>query len=342
MANADKALLRLALGMGIAVLIAWGLKLTPEYLVCAGAVAVPCIPGPPIPFLKGAVMAAVIAVLLMAGVLMVPLLQMQPVTGVLLTCALLYAVIYAGARSANPLTLWQIVAIVVIPVAGVSSQELAIVFAKGLGLALGLGFLVNAVSHALFPDAPVPGQAAAARPGASKEVASWHALQATVVVMPAFLLALTNPTFYLSIILKTVTIGQQANTTTARTAGRELVGSTLVGAFLATAVWFGLQMRPNLWMLVLWMVAATFWAGARMFRVKPSSEPPSFWFNVLITLLMLLGPAIEDSANGKDVYLASAVRVSLFLLVALYAWATVWALERWRASRSRSLLPEQR
>ncbi|MGZ8237022.1 MAG: hypothetical protein ACXW00_02645 [Methylobacter sp.] len=48
----------------------------------------------------------------------------------------------------------------------------------------------------------------------------------------------------------------------------------------------------------------------------------------------MLGPAIEDSANGKDVFKASASRICLFVGVALYAWGMVWVLERWRASRS--------
>ena len=49
-----------------------------------------------------------------------------------------------------------------------------------------------------------------------------------------------------------------------------------------------------------------------------------------MTMLILLGPAIEDSASGKDVLEASAMRAALFVAVALYAWATVWALEHWR------------
>jgi hypothetical protein len=56
----------------------------------------------------------------------------------------------------------------------------------------------------------------------------------------------------------------------------------------------------------------------------------------LSLLAVLVGPAIEDSANGKSVLQASVVRTSLFVAVALYAWATVWALELWRESRSRS------
>jgi len=57
--------------------------------------------------------------------------------------------------------------------------------------------------------------------------------------------------------------------------------------------------------------------------------PPSFWSNALVTMLILLGHAIEDSAVGKDVFSASAIRAGLFVGVALYAWGTVWALERW-------------
>ena len=107
-----------------------------------------------------------------------------------------------------------------------------------------------------------------------------------------------------------------------------------MGGWLAALVWIGLSLWPNLWMLILWMVAAALWTGARLFGVKVTVFPPSFWSNALITMLILLGPAIEDSANGKDVFKASATRICLFVGVALYAWGMVWALERWRASRS--------
>ena len=339
MHRADKAVLRLGVGLGLAVLIAYGLALKGAFVVCAGTVLVLCIPGPPIPFVKGVVMAAVIAVLLVAGVLMVPILQNYRVTGLLLTGALLYAVFFAGARSANPLTIFLVFAITLIPVAGVVDQRLAIVLGQAVGIGLGVGFLVNGVSHALFPDAPMPGPAAPARASVSPDAASWSALQATLVVMPVFVLALTNPAVYLAAIMKTVTLSQQAGSTNAQSAGRELVGSTLMGALMAMVVWFGLSMQPNLWMLMLWIVAAALWTGVRLFRVKPTSEPPSFWLNVLITMFILLGPAIEDAAVGKDVYKASATRVALFVAVALYAWATVWAFERWRASRSGLLSP---
>jgi hypothetical protein len=103
------------------------------------------------------------------------------------------------------------------------------------------------------------------------------------------------------------------------------------------------MLRPNLWMLTLWMAAAALWAGTRLFRVRPNTLPPSFWVQSLVTMLLLLGPAIEDSggSGGKDVLKASAMRVALFIGVALYAWATVWVLEHWRATRSDALFYRQ-
>jgi hypothetical protein len=105
-------------------------------------------------------------------------------------------------------------------------------------------------------------------------------------------------------------------------------------------VWGGLSLHPNLWMFALWTAAVSLWIGVRLFRLKATLFPPSYWLNALMTLFFVLGPAIQDSANGADVYVAAAMRVGLFVLIALYASAMVWVFERWRVSKSRSLLPE--
>ena len=341
MQNADKAVLRLGLGMGLSVAIAWGVALEAAFMAPVMTLMLLAKPGPPIPLVKGVVLGLVIAALLLAGVLTVPLLEHYPVTGVLLTGALFYAVSYTGARKANPLTLFMHVALVFIPVAGVADQAATTVLARTVGIALVIGVLASAISHALFPDAPGPAKVAAAPAGASPEAAGWIALQARLVVMPVFMLALINPAMFLQCVMKTVGLGQQAGATNARTAARELVGSTLVGAVLAMVVWGGLSLRPNLWMFALWTAAVSLWVGVRLFRVKATSFPPSYWLNALMTMFFVLGPAIADSANGADVYVAAAMRVGLFVLIALYASAMVWVLERWRASRSRSLLPER-
>lgn len=333
MSRAEKAVLRLSIGLGLAVLVAYGWALKAPYAVCVVAVLILCKPGPPIPLFKGIAFALVVAALMTAGVLVVPILENYALAGVLLTAALLYAVFYSGARHANPLTTILAMAITLIPVVGVVAQALAFQIGVTLAVGLGIGVLVSGASHALFPDLPLPGGNRATPEPPSREAARWVALRAIVVVMPVFVLALTNPSLYVAAIMKSVALGQQAGAASTRSVGRELVGSTLMGAGMAGCLWSGLSLRPNLWMLMLWMAAAALWTGVRLFRVRPGALPPSFWVQSLVTMLLLLGPAIEDSAGGKDVLKASAVRVSLFVAVALYAWATMWTLERWRRTR---------
>ena len=183
--------------MGLAVAIAWGAGLEAAFMAPVMTLVLLAKPGPPIPLVKGVVLGLVVAALLLAGVLTVPILEHYPVIGVVLTGALFYAVSYTSARKANPLTLFMHVALVFIPVAGVADQAATTVLARTTGVALVIGVLASAISHALFPDAPGPAKAAAAPAGASPEAAGWIALQAWVVVMPVFLLALINPAMLL-------------------------------------------------------------------------------------------------------------------------------------------------
>jgi hypothetical protein len=335
MHRSDKAVLRLTTGLGVAVFVAYGLALQAPFVVCIMAVLVLCKPGPPLPMVKAVVVAVVFAGLVAAGVLMVPLLEHYAAAGLLMTAVVLFVLFYVGRLRANPLTTVLVLAFTLIPVAGVLEQ--ALIAALSLTLAIGVlvGAVVSAASSAVFPDRAAPASlTVAARP--DRASASWIAWRGTLIVMPVFVLALTNPSFYLAAIMKTVALGQQAGDTDARHAGRELVGSTLMGALIALAVWLGLSLWPSLWMLMLWLMAAALWAGSALFGARRTRLRPSFWSNALITALILLGPAIEDSASGKSVLEGAAMRVSLFVGVALYAWATVYALERWRALRQQT------
>jgi hypothetical protein len=339
MHRADKAALRVTLGLGAATALAYGFALRLPFVVCVMATLVLCKPGPPLPLAKGAIGALFLAGLMAAGMLMVPVLEHQAFTGLLITAVILYLVFYGGLRRSQPLTPVLLLAFALLPVAGVAEQALVGALIIGISLGLVVGTLVNSFSHALFPDRIVARGKAPVAPRPDQETAAWIALRGTLIVMPVFVLALTNPSLYIAAIMKTVTLGQQASHTNARNAGRELVGSTLAGALVAACVWVGLSVWASLWMLVLWLMAAALVCASAMFGVRRSAMPPSFWANALVTALILLGPAIEDSANGKNPLQASVVRTCLFIVVACYAWATVWILERWRASRARSSHP---
>jgi hypothetical protein len=339
MTRADKAVLRVTLGLGAATLVAYGLGLELPFVVCLMATVVLCRPGPPLPLAKGAVIALVFGTMLTAGVLMVPVLEHYAVTGLLLTATVLFTVFYVSLRGGHPLTTVLLLAFVLIPVAGVAEQALVGQLSLTLAIGIAVGTLVNALSHALFPDEPAGVDGPPPPPRAGHATAAWIAMRGTLIVMPVFVLALTNPSLYFAAIMKTVTLGQQATQATAGSAGRELVGSTLAGAAIAATLWFGLSLWPSLWMLTLWLMAAAIGCASAMFGVRRTTVAPSYWVNALITALILLGPAIEDSASGKSVLQASVMRTSLFVAVAVYAWITVWALERWRMSLRRRSIP---
>jgi hypothetical protein len=332
----DKAVYRLAIALGVAVLIAYGFALSLPFVACVMSVLVVSKPGPPQSLTKGTIGALVLAALLGTGLLMVPLLEHYAASGVLLTALIFYFVMERGLLRSSPVTMLLVMAFVLIPVAGVAEQALVGVLTIALATGIVLGTLVNLLSHGLFPDPPRRKDERPVAAAITHGQARWTALRATVIVMPVFVLALTDPSSYLAAIMKTVTLSQQAGETDARNAGRELVGSTFAGAAMGLVVWLGLSLLPNLWMLTLWMTAMAFWTGMRLYGVRRSSVRPTFWANALVTALILLGPAIEDSANGKSVIAASATRLALFLLVAFYAWGAIWLLERLRQRLSRT------
>jgi len=219
------------------------------------------------------------------------------------------------------------------PVAGVFEQSLIGMLSLTLAVGVAIGVLVGAVPNVFFPE---PDTAAAGRgaPSPGQELAAWIALRAALIVMPVCVLALNNPGAWLAALMKTVAIAQQAGETAARSAGRELVGSTLMGAVLASLPWLGLSMWPSQWMLALWLCLAALWTGSAMTGARRSRFGPSFRSNTLITAPSLLGPAIEDSASGKRVLEGSATRPCLFVGIACYAWANIWCLERWPGTRA--------
>jgi hypothetical protein len=324
---------RLALGTGLAVLVAYGLDLTVPFVAVIIALILLMKPGPPLPPAKGLVLAVLVAMIVSGGILIVPLLDKMPYASILLVALLLYHLFYWGQKTGHPLVTILVIAITLIPVAGLSSQPFALGIATALGTGLLTGVFVSLISSAFFPEPPDAPKPVASRSALSKPPAHWIAWRGTLIVVPVFILALTNPTLYLPAILKAVSLGQQASTLDTRRVGSELVQSTLLGVAAAVLFWAGMRICPTLWMFILWSMLFAVWFGKRLFGVIASRYSRGFWQDGLITMFILLGPMLQDSANAPDLLFKLAMRVMLFIAVALYAWLMVWLLENWRARR---------
>jgi hypothetical protein len=87
-------------------------------------------------------------------------------------------------------------------------------------------------------------------------------------------------------------------------------------------------------MFFLWMLAFGLYFAGKLYQVIATRLPASFWQNTCVTMLILVGPAVEDSATGKDVEAAFVTRMMLFVAVTLYACFAVYVLERFRSRRA--------
>ncbi|PRA45329.1 MULTISPECIES: DUF2955 domain-containing protein [Pseudomonas] len=324
--------LRLASGTALCLATSFGLGLPIPFLAPVLAVLLLTALNQPLK-LKAGIGLALIAMLTTGiGLLLIPLLRYYAFSAVLLVGVGLFVVFRMGLRGANNLIVtFLIIGLTMISAAGVADFGLAVMVINALVRGLFLAVLMVGVSHWLFPEpgnAPTP--AAAALLSASE--VTRIALRATLIVLPAFLLALLDPASYLPIILKAVSLGQQSSTTGTRHAGRELLGSTLLGGLLAVLFWGALSLFVHLWMFFLWMLLFGLWVGRKLYRLTPTRLSPGFWLNTLVTMIILLGQSVQDSAAGKDVQTAFAVRMGLFILVTLYACLMVQVLDQ-RSSR---------
>ena len=327
----DQRALRLATGTALCLAISFAAGLPIPFISPVLAVLLLTALNRALTLKAGLVLALVAVLTTGVGLVLIPVLRYYPFPGVLIVGTCLFLVFRFGIRGGNALIVtFLVIGLTMISAAGVAEFDLAAAVIGALVKGLLLAIAVVAVSHALFPEpANLPSPPVAPVP--SPEESARVALRATLIVMPTFLLALIDPASYLPIILKAVGLGQQSSTTNARHAGRELVGSTLLGGLLAVLFWCALSLFVHVWMFFLWMLLFGLVLARKLYALSRTRFSPGFWVNTLITLIILLGQSVQDSAAGKDVYTAFAVRMSLFIVVTLYAVLMVHLLEQRKA-----------
>lgn len=335
MSVAARRVFRLGLVLALSLAFGYGLPLPLPFLAPLFALLLTAAPAQPMGIKGLAGLVLVVLITLGIGLLLIPVLTQYPLSGVLLVAVGLYLSAYITIHLGKALvgTLLT-VGVTLISAAGTLSYLLAVTVIQSLVLGIAVAIFCQWIVYPWFPEDSVPPKRGKPEtPGAAQS--NWYALRSTLIVLPAYLLVLTNPPMYLAIIMKAVSLAQQGTLVKAKDAGRELLGSTFLGGCFAVVFWFALDLVTNLWMFSLWMLLVGVYFAAMLYQVFPSRYPGSFWLNTALTMLILLGPAVEDSANGKDVYAAFLVRMGLFVAVTLYAWLAIEFLEHLRDRRRR-------
>lgn len=324
--------LRLAWGAAMSLAASFGIGLPVPVLAPVLCVLLLAMRNTALPLRMAPALALLVLLSCGSGLLLIPLLRHAPLSGVLLVAVGLLLVFRWALRGGNALLAnLLVIGLTMIAAAGTSDFTLALSVVEAMAKGMLLAVLCTLVAHWLFPE-PADAPAAPVTPRLDSREAGWIALRATLIVMPAFLLALVAPDRFMPLIMKSVSLGQQAGETDARQAARELVGSTLLAGVLAILVWGALSLFVHLWMFFLWVLLAALWQARRLQRLVASRHAPAFWVSCLTTMLILLGQSVQDSVAGQDVYRAFAVRLALFLLVSLYASAMLVWIDRRRAA----------
>lgn len=332
---------RLSLTTALSLAIAYGLALPLPFLTPLMALMLTAKPGPPLGLKQLLGLVLVLFLTLSMGLLMIPMLLEYPFSAFGCVALGIYFSFYLTLHKGKVLFgLLLTLGFTMISAAGTVNFTLAVLVIQALVLAVALAVGCHWLASLLFPeDGPAAGKAPDAVP--TSEQSNWLALRATLIVLPVYFVALTNPQAYLALIMKSVTLSQQSSALDARNAARELLGSTFLAGVLAIVFWWLLELAPNLWFFFWLMLTFGIYIAVKLYRVVETRYSASFWQNAAVTMLILLGPAVQDSANGNDIYSAFAVRMGLFIAVTVYAVFAVHLLEylRKRGRKPASVTP---
>lgn len=328
-----RRIFRLSLVPSLALTAAYALQLPLPFVAPLFAFMFASMPVPPMGPKNLFGLLLVVLIALGMGLLLIPLLQHHQMTALLIVALGLYLSSYLTVNMGKVLFgTFLTIGFTLISAAGTLSYSLATLVIEALVIGIVVAVVCQWLVYPWFPEDPVPpGKKPAA--ATTPDQSNWIALRSTLIVLPVYWLVLTNPTAYMAIVLKAVLLSQQSSLVDAKSAGRELLGSTFLGGVFAVLFWVALGISTNLWMFFLWMLLFCLYFSSKIFGLIYSRFPASFWVNVAMTMLIMLGPTVEDSAGGDDVYAAFVSRLGLFIAVTLYAWLAIYFLEYLRTRR---------
>jgi len=324
---ASRRILRLALGTSLSLWFSQALAWDLSFMAPVFTLLLLGTPAPPPTLSKGlALVFALVLPVTLGGFVLIPFfLYLHSVAIVLVMIALFHS-FYLSARG-GPAMIGTLLTIGITLIVAIGSVNAAILTAIVQGLAAGAvsGLAFVWIAHALLPDRKSSqnpaAQARTAQAGKpSPKTAMRLAVRAWLVVLPIAILFLFSSasTSYAVVMIKVATMGQQSESSDAKDMGRSLLESTLWGGVGAIVIWQLLSLWPSLFFYSLLIAIAALAFGRGIFSGSGMHPRASMWSYALLTMVVLIAPAVLDGAGGTAAGAAFWTRLFLIGVTAAY------------------------
>jgi hypothetical protein len=323
--------IRLAVGIALSLAFSQAIKWPGSFIAPVIASVILCLPqsAPTAKFALGFIV--VIAASFLLGLLLLPMLHNQPAAGVLAISLGVFGCFYFGAKGGSPaLVTFLLVGMTIVPAIGSESVDAAIGITWGLIVGAIVAFLFIWLAFIIIPDPPLGQQTAkpALKPP-SAEAAAYSALRSTAIVLPAlYWLFFTSETAaYAVILIKIATMAQQSSFEDSHSAGRDLLQSTLIGGIAAIAIWNILQIWPTVIIYSLLFLLCGLIMGPKIFAGAGLTPKGPVWSYGLLTMMIIVAPAVMDTAGGDGAGSRFSDRITMFVIATFYAVAAIYIFD---------------
>jgi len=347
---ASRRILRLALGTSLAMLFSQLQGGSMSFITAVFALVFLSLPLPR-PSLKFAVgFVLVLAVSFFGGALIVPFLEQYRWAGILMFVVALFHSFYYSAKGGSAvLGTLATIGLTLAAAIGTVSMDALLGMAKTMSISAAVGMFFVWLAHALMPDPPPDPAIAGKRPPQTPPLdlhrAHLRAMRSMLIVLPLamFLMFSSSSPSYAVVMIKVATMGQQANVESSRTIGRSLIASTVIGGIGAIIAWQVLSIHPSLLIYILLIALSLLVAGPKIFQGAGMHPKAGTWSYGVLTMIIVLAPAVMDGAGSDGASSAFYSRLLLFLVIAVYGSGAVTVFDAfWPDVVGSSTPPQER
>lgn len=328
---ASRRILRLALGtalsMGFSQVINWPMS----FIAAVFTMFILAVPLPAPTLKSGVKFVLALVIPAYAGMLLLPFLAHARGAGILMVVMALFGSFYYSARGGSPVMgMFMTMGVTIVVTVGSVSADIMLLVVNGIAVGAAAGIAFVAIAHALLPDLPAPPGAGAGKkpsppPKPSGLTARRNALRSLAVVMPLVIIFLfiSSSTSYVVIMIKVASMGQQANSQASRAMGRDQLESTLWGGLGAVIAFQLMSIWSSLLMFCLLIGLACLVYGKRIFQGPGMHPRAGMWSYALLTMIIVLAPAVINTQGTGDAGAAFYTRLMLFVVIAIYGTVAV-------------------